>query len=188
MSDSESEDETVSTEPFSDTDMRLQQMQRSARSKGQSRFLNRLQDLKSLEEVNREQSIKRMREGLNHILSLHTAVELSSICGMLGLKVQQKPVNSMEQILDYAADDLDKPMKLLNLMWEGALFEYLRQIGHPVLTEFLDPKQTVISIWEKGGLLETKKAFTPHFVRREIKPRYQSIQAEDIRIRFIVNY
>jgi hypothetical protein len=169
---------------ITDAELRLQQIRRGARDKSREGFANKLQGLKSLDEINREQSLQRIKDGLHHVLMLHSPVELSSCCGMLGLKVQQKPVNSIEQIMAFALSDTKqeegKMQKVLSVCWEGALFEYLRAIGHPVYTEFLDPRETVQAIWQKGGILETKRAFTPHFVRREIKKRYASIQAEDI--------
>ena len=38
-------------------------------------------------------------------------------------------------------------------MWEGALFEYLKSIGHPFSNMFLDPKETVMKVWQEGGMI-----------------------------------
>jgi hypothetical protein len=128
----------------------------------------------------------RMGEGLKKVLELHAPCELSSICGNLGLKVLQKGSKSIEQILSYAADERkvykeDKIKKILSIMWEGPLWEYLRCIGHPVSSSASNPRDTIMEVWKKGGLLGlTTSAFTPHFLVREVKPRYLWIQSEDI--------
>lgn len=131
--------------------------------------------------------MKRTIDGLHKLLTLHTAVELSSICGCLQLKVQQKGENSREQILKYATYngeiDNSKVMKILGFMWEGALFEYLRMIGHPIYTIRTDPKTVVMRLWESGGFFDQGDSFVPHFIVREVKNRYEWVQSEDIRSR-----
>jgi hypothetical protein len=47
----------------------------------------------------KQQAFKRMEKGIHDILALHTPYELSSICGQMGLKQQQKPDVSMKQII-----------------------------------------------------------------------------------------
>jgi hypothetical protein len=183
------EGSVVPEKEFSDADLRLQQIRRGARDKERQGFASKLAGLKSIEEINKEQSLQRIKDGLYQVLTLHSPVELSSCCGMLGLKVQQKPINSIEQIMGYALSDMKqeegKLQKVLHVCWEGALFEYLRALGQPVYTEFTDPRETVSAIWQKGGILDSRRAFTPHFVRREIKKRYANVQAEDITSRFV---
>lgn len=78
-------------------------------------------------------AMKRMQEGLTKLLTLHTPVELSSLCGCLQLKVQQKAATSMDLILRYASEteelDEERIQHILRFMWEGALWEYLHSIG-----------------------------------------------------------
>ena len=83
--------------------------------------------------MQRAHGLKRMQDGLRSLLSLHHPVELSSICGCLKLKVQQKANVSMNQIIKFASEkeEID-PLKIktiLKFMYEGALWEYLHCIG-----------------------------------------------------------
>ncbi|RYH20809.1 hypothetical protein EON65_22420 [archaeon] len=84
--------------------------------------------------------LKRMQDGLRALLSLHHPVELSSICGCLKLKVQQKVNVSMNQIIKYASEkeeiDVLKIKTILRFMYEGALWEYLHSIGEIFLNSF----------------------------------------------------
>jgi len=86
-----------------DNEVKLRQMKRNARNKN-SRTRNKLVGLKSYDELLREHALIRMREGLQTILEMHTPVELSSICGLLKLKVQQPAKVSMRLIMDYASE------------------------------------------------------------------------------------
>lgn len=61
------------------------------------------------------------------------------------------------------------------------MFEYLRHVGHPVRTIFVDPRAAVKTLWYKGGLISNVTGFTPHFVIREVKQRYEWINSEDIK-------
>jgi hypothetical protein len=132
-------------------------------------------------------ALKRMQDGLRKLLSLHSAPELSSLCGCLGLKAQLKGAASVEMILKYASETEEmnehKITRILNYMWEGALWEYLHSIGHPVHSMLLDPKLTILKIWEEGGLIQGNTTFIPHFIAREVKKRYEWVQSEDIKSR-----
>lgn len=143
--------------------------------------------LQSYETIVKAQSLRRMHEGLSTILGLHTPVELSSICGCLKLKVQQKASNSIEQVLRYASahEEMveDRTKHILGFMWEGALWEYLHSIGHPVHNMRIDPRETIYEIWKKGGMLASHGVFTPHFIAREVKKRNEWIQSDDIQKR-----
>jgi hypothetical protein len=44
---------------------------------------------------------QRMEKGLSTMLSLHSANELSSICGNIDVKILQKASTSMKMILEY---------------------------------------------------------------------------------------
>ena len=107
-----------------------------------------LQNLVSYDEMVKQHRLKRMKDGLQTLLNLHTPVELSSLCGTLGLKVQEKGATSCHFITQYATElnemDEGRMAKILNFMWEGALWEYLHSIGHPVHSMRVDPKHTVM--------------------------------------------
>ena len=169
-----------------DNEVKLRQMQRNARNKN-SRTRNKLVGLKSYDELLREHALIRMREGLQTILEMHTPVELSSICGLLKLKVQQPAKVSMRLIMEYASEGgkitEEKIHEIFNCMWEGALVEYLRSIGHPCHSLVANPKISVMAIWEKGGMMGSR-SFTPHFIAREVKKRYDWKMDDDIANRF----
>ena len=133
------------------------------------------------------QAFKRMKDGLRKILSLHTGVELSSICGCLQLKTQQKASTSLELIMKYATEleelNEERVKRIFSFLWEGALWEYLHSIGHPVHSMAIDPRITIFKLWESGGYLEGIHNFVPHFIAREVKKRNEWVQSEDIQIR-----
>lgn len=197
MSDSDSDcssSTNSSSNDSSDTDekpevdmeaIRLAQMRRTAEKRGgMDKLLSRLQILQSHDDMLREHALKRMQDGVYKILSFHSAYELSSICGTLGLKTQMKADQSVKQIIDYCSEGNklveERLYGLLRVFWEGALFEYLRSIGHPMTTCFVDPKQTVLQIWREGGIISIGEGFTPHFIAREVKKRYEWVQSSDI--------
>lgn len=194
--DSESED-ISSTDDESDkvdldeAEIKLAQMRRTAVAKrglGKgSSMATKFSGLQSYEEMQREHSLKRMTEGVRTILQLHSPYELSSICGFLQLPVKEKASSSLNMILNYVTSEgklsSAKLAQLLEGLWEGALWEYLRVIGHPSSTMFVDPKKTIMKIWEQGGVLSGEGSFVPHFLVREVKRRYEWIRGADIMTR-----
>lgn len=195
MSDSESSKDSSDNEDLDKreeldaNDVKLQQMRRGAQKRGgQSKIVARFEGLVSYDDMLRQHAFQRMKDGIQKILSLHTPVELSSLCGCLGLKVQEKAATSIHFITQYASEssNLDEARlrHIMNFMWEGALWEYLHFIGHPVHSMRPDPKKTILEIWEKGGLLGNNvNGFTPHFIAREVKKRNEWVQSEDIQAR-----
>lgn len=183
---SSSSDQDDTAMDIKSADIKLQQMRRVARKKrGQA---NKLEGLQSYETIMRTHGLRRMQEGLSRVLGLHTPVELSSICGSLKLKPQQKANHSIEQIMRYASaqeEMVEERIRLiLGFMWEGALWEYLHSIGHPVFNMRIDPRDTIYEIWKEGGLLEGGHGvFVPHFIVREVKKRNEWVQSEDIQQR-----
>ncbi len=167
-------------------DVKLNQLRRGTTRKRRQRGnqYNRLEGLQSFDALKKSHSLKRMEEGLRNILALHTPVELSSICGCLQLKAQQKAATSIEQIVKYVlkTEDFDLPTieQVLGFMWEGALWEYLHRIGHPIHSTRVDPRRTVMDVWEKGGLLSNGSLFVPHFIAREVKKRNEWVTSPDI--------
>lgn len=168
--------------------IRLAQMRRTAQSKKAGRRgLTGAGGLQTYEEMHKEHGMDRMVEGVTKLLQLHTPYELSSVCGVLGLSVKEKASTSINMILQYVKSDGgltgEKLAKLLENMWEAALWEYLRVIGHPCSTTFVDPKKTVLKIWKEGGILSGEGTFVPHFLVREVKKRYEWIRSADIQKR-----
>lgn len=194
MSDSDStressDDDHDTKVELNANDVKLQQMRRGAQKRGgQSKIVARFEGLVSYDDMLRQHAFQRMKDGIQKILSLHTAVELSSLCGCLGLKVQEKASTSIHFITQYASESSDvdeaRLRHIMNFMWEGALWEYLHSIGHPVHSMRPDPKKTILEIWQQGGLLGGNiNGFTPHFIAREVKKRNEWIQSPDIQER-----
>mmetsp|Transcript_32415 Transcript_32415/g.44413 ORF Transcript_32415/g.44413 Transcript_32415/m.44413 type:complete len:608 (+) Transcript_32415:11-1834(+) len=186
--DSSSVSSSIESISIKTSDAKLSQLHRSAEKRGGlSKLKARYQSLQTYEQMLKEQALKRMQVGLRKILELHMPVELSSICGCLHLKVQEKGSNSIDQILQYASatEELDKEkvFNILKFMWEGPLWEYLQSTGHPIYSMRTDPKYTIMQLWENGGFLEGANKFNPHFIAREVQSRYDWVQSEDIRCR-----
>lgn len=187
---SDAETDTVETSgaDLKMADARLSQVRRAKEKRGGlSKVRQRYQGLMSYEDMLKAHALQRMKDGLRNILKGHTAVELSSICGCLHLKTQQKASTSVEQIISFASDTEEmveaKTHRILNFMWEGALWEYLHSLGHPVHPITIDPKVTILQLWQRGGLAGSEHSFVPHFVAREVQKRYDWVQAKDIKER-----
>lgn len=77
-------------------------------------------------EESKNAALNRMKDGLMEILKMHNPFELSSLCGVLHLKTQQKGNVSLELIIDYAFGGRtmieEKIKKVLEAMWEGTLY------------------------------------------------------------------
>jgi cell division protein FtsB len=184
-----------------DVKLKLLQMKRANNKKlPQSRLLMKFKNFVSPEQRAKNELNKRIDSGIRACLAFHTPVELSSICGTLGLKALQRAVVSVESIIKYCKgseptasgeesegggdedDDFNesKVLKVVNNMWEGALFEYLKSIGHPIVTS-QDPKQTVMKVWRRGGFHEyDHTSFTPHYIQKRVLTRFDQEQSEDI--------
>jgi hypothetical protein len=162
MSDSESSSSSSSSDDGRDVkddvdiaDIKLQQLRRKARAKAEAKEGKgnaRLSGLQSFDDMMREHALQRMQDGMKALLMLHTPSELSSICGVLELSVKEKASTSIRMIIEYASQgqrlDPARMKSLLSIMWEGALFEYLKSIGHPVISMFVDPRDTIMKIWQ----------------------------------------
>eukprot|EP01041_Mallomonas_annulata_P006836 gene6836-13845_t len=148
-----------------------------------SKLLSKYKGKKTEAQIAHEAAVARMTEGLRLTLKLHKPVELSSICGVLGLKTLERAHDSMEFIMEYAKDGDEvaetKVTKIVEAMWEGALFEYLINIGSPLQSSAADPKVHVLRLWKEGMICESNK-FIPHYITRIIPERYQDIPSPDI--------
>ena len=135
-----------------------------------------------------ENAAFRMEQGLISLLSLHTANELSSICGNLRLKILQKASVSVSQIMQFVQGEKrlitkEKADLLLKYLWEQPIIEYMRSIGHPVQSlSSMNPRDSVLAMWMEGGLIETRPSggYAPYFIARDIKKRYLTVEAPDI--------
>ena len=74
-----------------------------------------------------------MEKGFLELLALHNTMELSSLCGMLSIKIERKTKNVEKR--DYILTQIrtrfangESPEKIyigiLKFMWEGTLYEY----------------------------------------------------------------
>ncbi|CAE7637064.1 unnamed protein product, partial [Symbiodinium microadriaticum] len=161
-------------------------MRRHNKGKGApSKLMARFKNMMTPEQRAKNELNKRIDKGLRDVLQLHTPIELSSICGVLGLTALERANVSIDMIIQFCKDDGDfqdvKVMKAVNNMWEGALFEYLKSIGQGFNTCLPDPKQAVMKIWRRGGFHESNKdTFTPHYIQRRVLTRHDSELSEDI--------
>ena len=168
--------------------IKLRQMRRHNKGKGASKLMARFKNMMTPEQRAKNELNKRIDKGLRDVLQLHTPVELSSICGVLGLTALERASVSIDIIIQFCKDDEDfvdaKVMRAVNNMWEGALFEYLKSIGQGFNTCLPDPKLAVMKIWRRGGFHENSKdVFTPHYIQRRVLTRHDTDLSEDIATR-----
>jgi hypothetical protein len=169
-----------------DVQIKLRQMRRHNKGKGApSKLMTRFQNMMTPEQRAKNELNKRIDKGLRDVLHLHTPIELSSVCGILGLTALERASVSIDMIIQYCKEDEDfsevKVIKAINNMWEGALFEYLKSIGQGFNTCLPDPKLAVMKIWRRGGFHENDHStFTPHYIQRRVLTRHDSELAEDI--------
>ena len=139
---------------------------------------------------------ERMREGLHDLLSLHSASELSAICGTLKIYADPKKFKSLERghtsiemITKYIQGGTrdgvivvneDKLRKVLSHLWEGAIHEYIALTGHPQLNLRANPREWCMKLWTEGGILMNNRPFVPMYIRREVSKRYEWVPHEDI--------
>ena len=137
-----------------------------------------------------------MREGLHDILSLHSASELSAICGTLKVFADNKKFKSLERghhsiemitkfIQGGVRDGVvvineDKVRKVLANVWEGAIHEYIALTGHPQLSLRSNPREWCMKLWTEGGILMNNRPFVPMYIRREVAKRYEWVPHHDI--------
>jgi hypothetical protein len=169
--------------------LKLAQMKRANKNKvPQSKLLMKFKNFISPEQRAQNEANKRIDTGLRSCLMLHSPVELSALCGVLELKPLQRANISIDLIIAFTKEQdgnfLEKKvLKVVNNMWEGALFEYLKSIGHPIITS-QDPKQTVMKIWRQGGFQEySETSFTPHYLQKRVVTRHDAEQSPDIAVR-----
>lgn len=166
--------------------VKLRQMRRHNKGKGvPSKLSERFKSMMTPEQRAKNELNKRIDKGLRDVLQLHTPIELSSICGILGLTPLERASVSIDMILQFCKEEGDfsevKVIKAVNNMWEGALFEYLKSIGQGFNTCLPDPKLAVMKIWRRGGFHENdQNTFTPHYIQRRVLTRHDSELAEDI--------
>lgn len=164
--------------------LRVAQMKRMARNKGKSKLMHKFKGLGEGEDKEAKLRFKRIGDGIRSILGLHNPVELSSISGTLNLPVQEKGSTSIENIVRYCVENNefaeDKMVRMIGCCWEGALFEYLKSIGYPMSSCFVDPKPATMKVLRRGLFAEGAAPFTPHYVCKRVQPRYDWVQSQDI--------
>jgi len=156
-------------------------------SQSQSRAQQMLDAIRKKEEDAKKEVRLRMEKGLRQLLGYHNPVELSSICGLLHLPVQERGHISLQQVLDYAIVNGnvkgDRLKKVLECCWEEPLVQYIRSELNPHFHRAKDPATVVMHWWKEGGLVSDQKIFNPHFVSREVKKvgvGYEDVTSPDI--------
>lgn len=85
--------------------------------------------------------MENMENGFIELMDLQNTTELSSMCGMLGVRIDRKTKNNEKKtlIINHVRQQIKEvgsPDKvyvgILKHMWEGTLFEYLRAKGQPL--------------------------------------------------------
>lgn len=196
LSTSSDEEDDAEEEGFveiDETKQKLAQMKRNNRGKGvinrqSSKLLAKFGKMLTPAQRAVKEQAERVERGLREVLSLHSPVELSSICGNLGCQTLLRGDESIELLVEYCRKDEDKETfsdykvnRLCNNMWEGALLEYLKKVGHPQKGLQSDPKQAVMKMWRESGFtVKAPKAFTPHYIQRHVLTRHDAEQGADI--------
>ena len=156
-------------------------------SQSQSRAGEMVANIKKKEEDVKRAVRARMEAGLRKLLSFHNAVELSSICGLLHMPVQERGHISLQQVLDYAivggSVKGDRLKKVLDCCWEEPLVSYIREELNPNFHRAKDPATVVLHWWKEGGLVSDQSLFNPVFVSREVKMvgvGYEGVTSPDL--------
>jgi len=195
-SSSSSSDEDEEYVEIDEMKQRLAQMKRNNRGKGSSKILvttklmAKFGNVLTPEQRALKNTADRIEKGVRDVLKLHSPTELSAICGLLQLKTLQRGDESIELLINYCKDEKEtkftkyseyKVNRLCNNMWEGALFEYLKMVGHPQEGILTEPKFAVMKMWRDNGFTtKATKAFTPHYIQRHVLTRHDADQEPDI--------
>ncbi|KAG5184343.1 hypothetical protein JKP88DRAFT_277114 [Tribonema minus] len=125
-----------------------------------------------------------MKAGMEMLLDMHSPVELSSLCGALGVL---EPVTSPERksaVMHYIREGRHQAeqrfAEVLRFVWEGLLFEYLRSVGCPVFTAERDPRIYVLKYWRRSTTDPRGAAsFVPYYLERRVYARADGQPEED---------
>ena len=200
FSDSDTESFTSSSSSDSDegielteAEIRREQMKRAAIVKsGGSKVRERLNALKSREQLMKEHGSKRMKEGMTHLLMMHNPRELFHICQRMGFKSKTgRELESdhpgkhyiqliVESTFTKGFIDEIKMSNVVSKIWNVSIHEYLRRIGHPSFSISEDPRTALMNLWLNGGLLPDEHPHRPQYVTQEFRKRYLGIPSEDI--------
>jgi hypothetical protein len=127
-----------------------------------------------------------MEKGFLELLDLHNTMELSSLCGMMGIRIERKTKNVEKKqyimaLINKQIKELGKPdvvyVGVLKHMWEGTLFEYLRSKGQPLHSTENDPRGFVIAYWRK--MTKTIVPFDPYYVPTNLVNRAKDDRRAD---------
>jgi len=142
-----------------------------------SRILAKFGKTKTLNPFAEEekQAILNMSEGTQVLLNMHNAAELSALCGVMCLSTEGTNRDKKERVLKSVADETMRThnpekaySRLLHLMWEGILFEYLRSMGCPLKGAEVDPRPYTLSFWRQRAQQSKAGTFAPHYVQRMV--------------------
>lgn len=118
------------------------------------------------------------------LLDMHNAMELSSLCGALGLVRTCTPPEQKASVMAYIREGKQQAelrfAEVLKLVWEGIMFEYLRSVGMPLKNSEMDPRVLVLRHWRRS-VLDPKGvgSFVPYYLERRVVPRRAGQPAED---------
>eukprot|EP00636_Phaeomonas_parva_P001531 CAMPEP_0118875332 /NCGR_PEP_ID=MMETSP1163-20130328/16438_1 /TAXON_ID=124430 /ORGANISM="Phaeomonas parva, Strain CCMP2877" /LENGTH=287 /DNA_ID=CAMNT_0006810823 /DNA_START=144 /DNA_END=1004 /DNA_ORIENTATION=+ len=129
-----------------------------------------------------------MAKGLDDILELHNPVEMSSLCGSLGIDIDL-PIEEMKaEVRRYVQSHKAKENgthvernyhEVLKVVWEGVLFEYLRSVGQPLHSNHLDPRTFVARYWKKRATDPKNRLFVPYYTGREVRNCHENGDYKD---------
>ena len=152
---------------------------------GFSSTFGKIKALDPLAEENKKH-MANMAKGFLELLDLHNTMELSSLCGMMGIRIERKTKNVEKKqfimdLINKQIDEVGKPdvvyVNILKHMWEGTLFEYLRAKGQPLQSTENDPRGFLIAFWRK--MTKTIVPFDPYYVPQTLTNRAKDDRRAD---------
>jgi len=130
--------------------------------------------------------VENMAEGVATILGMHNTAELSALCGTMVLDMQGTNREKKERILKAIAEETVRtrnPEKaystVLNMIYEGILFEYLRTQGAPLRSAEHDPRVFCLLFWRNRAAEQYGVTFRPHYMPRLVRPRFVDERLDD---------
>jgi hypothetical protein len=131
-------------------------------------------------------AVQLMAAGISDILSMHNTAELAELCGTMGLLQEGSNRDKKDRVLKWVADETLKSRnperaygKLLHMVWEGILFEYLRSQGAPAKSAEVDPRVFVLVFWRRRALEENGGNFRPEYMPRLMQLRFVDERLDD---------
>ena len=100
-----------------------------------------------------------MREGMRALLAMHNQHELDNLCTSLQVEKKGRNAQKINRLFNQCLNNENDYDRVLSMMWEGTLVEYLRSAGLPMReVKEADPRRSVIELWRKRD--EERSEFT----------------------------